>query len=198
MGEIRKTLREFVPPLVKNWHGVTVFILAEVYAVVAYIAESWAWSRRWAMNGPPLWLVIGIAVAGFIYAQFVVLHSLRKQRDRLQKATDYEGGILALSRLLDEGTAKLNVTVESEAEYAAWQDRFGRWREAVENTIGEYFGQAERLLFHNAILIPNHQLGGFNAEHQNDKALFAHKLEMLRDIILRLGERAANWRHEAQ
>jgi hypothetical protein len=199
MREIRKTIREFGPPIVRHWKEFLVFALAEVYASVSWAAKTV--SPQFfgpLMDQFPWWVPVSIAVIAIIYAQFLVLHTLRKQRDVLRRVTDYELAVATLGELFNDGTAKMNYMPENEAEYGVWRLRWDDWRQTVENVIGEHFGSAERALFHNTVLFTDHDLPGLNEEHKRYASQFARKLEMLRAAIERFGERAAQQRHGAQ
>jgi hypothetical protein len=149
------------------------------------------------VNVPPLWLpVAGLAVS-IIWALFVALHALRKQRDAQRMVGDYEASIDRLGEAFDSGTALLNRPISSEVELGQWISHWNMWRGNVEAQLIAEFGQRERYLFRNSVLY-DLVLDGINAQHAELRNQLVRKLEMLRETITRHCNQAALWRKEVE
>jgi hypothetical protein len=199
MGKYVKTICAVFPLLFEWWRALVGLFIGEVLALLIASLRIWNPESKGAslLEALPGWAYAVAFLVFLIVAQFMVLHSMRVQRDDLKKLTDYEGALGALGGLYDEGTAILNFAVTTDQELIAWETNWDRWRQAVENTIGGSFGPAERALFHSSVLFKDHRLPGHNAIHSNRRSQLAHKLELLRAFMIRHSDKASQWRKEA-
>jgi hypothetical protein len=196
---IWKTLREVLPPVCRYWWAFSLFVLSDLYLWVAYAVRAWAptsWMQT--VNAPPLWLPLVVMALSLIFALFVTLHIVRKQRDALKSVTDYESALDILGVEFDRGTQILTEELANLHEYGAWTLRWNQWRGDVENFLGQKFGLRERLMFRNSVLVPQHNLGGLNLLHANDRQQVARKLELLREAMLRHCDIAARRRQDLE
>lgn len=194
-----KTFKEIGPPVWRHLWATSLLLLSDIYLWLAWAARAWAppaWMQT--VNVPPLWLPAAVLGVALLWAQFVALHALRKQRDALKKVGDIELALNILGMHFDEGTQLLNARVNDGTEFTSWVTLWDRWRGNVEDTLGENFGMHERMLFHNSVLFEQHGLDGYNEIHKSFREQLVRKLELLRITITRYGDHAIQQRRDTE
>jgi|HubBroStandDraft_5_1064220.scaffolds.fasta_scaffold138356_2 hypothetical protein len=182
-----KTLLSVGSLLLAIWHELVIIVVVEALGFAIWAFASYDSTAGFAvmLNELPRQAYVSAALIFLIVAQFLVLHEIRKQRDALKSVTDYEAALDILGVEFDRGTQILNQELANLLEYDAWTVRWNQWREDVQSFLGRNFGLRERLMFRNSVLVPQHNLGGLNLLHANDRQQVARKLELLREAMLR-------------
>jgi hypothetical protein len=143
----------------------------------------------------PIPWVVAVAVVAITTVLSMIEYTVRLRR-QLKGAVDLEDALDKLSKYFDEGNNQIfNARVTNQTDYGAWRVHWRQWFERVEQHLQSTLGLRERNIFSNIVLMQASQLPqAFDAAHNHDLNVLYRQLETIRDIIIRLSERADQWR----